>query len=482
MRTKAVAKYLGFVLLFNALFLYISAAISFFLRENSLTPLLYSAVVCTILGLFPQIFVEKIDEINFREGMAISVFGWILTCFAGAVPYFMWGGEFTFANALFESVSGYTTTGSTVLQDVEALTKGMLFWRSSTHFIGGIGIILFVLLILPDSKGIRTSIYRSEVSGLSLMNFSMRAKRIVRIISIVYISLTVALVLLLWILGMSFFDAVCHSFATIATGGFSTKNLSIAYYDNVWIEVTLTVFMYLSSLHFGMLFLTFTGSRNNIFTSKVIRSYTFIILIGILLIAVNLINSSGYTWGEAFRHASFQVVSLTSTTGSATLDTDVWPLFSKIVLIYFTIQCAMVGSTGGGIKFDRIYLFFVSLKRRIKLIQHPQGVYVTKMNGNVVTEELELQTMAFIILYILIFFVVTLLLAAMNIDGITAFTASITTIGNVGPGFGKTISSLGNFAPLPDAAKYLLSINMLLGRLEILNVITLMVILVKKNR
>jgi trk system potassium uptake protein TrkH len=249
----------------------------------------------------------------------------------------------------------------------------------------------------------------------------------------------------------------------------------------VWIEVTLTVFMYLSSLHFGLLFLTFTGSKNNIFTSKVIRSYTFIILIGIILVAVNLIMSSGYTWGEAFRHASFQVVSLTSTTGSATIDTDVWPLFSKIVLIYFTIQCAMVGSTGGGIKFDRIYLFFVSLKRRIKLIQHPQGIYVTKMNNNIVTEELELQTMAFIILYVLIFFVVTLILAAMNIDGMTAFTASITSIGNVGPGFGK-ISSLANFSALPDAAKYLLSLNMLLGRLEILNVITLFVILIKKNQ
>ncbi|MDO5663852.1 MAG: TrkH family potassium uptake protein [Bacteroidia bacterium] len=481
MRTKAIAKYLGFVLLFNALFLYISAAISFFLHENSLTPLLYSAVVCTILGLFPQIFVEKIDEINFREGMAISVFGWILTCFAGAVPYFMWGGEFTLANAIFESVSGYTTTGATILQNVEGLTNGLLFWRSSTHFIGGIGIILFVLLILPDSKGVRTSIYRSEVSGLSLMNFSMRARRIIYIISIVYISLTVILITLLWALGMSFFDAVCHSFGTIATGGFSTKNLSIAHYNNVGIEVTLTIFMYLSSLHFGLLFLTFIGNKNNIFTSKVIQAYTLVIIAGILLITFNLMKSSNYSWSEGLRHASFQVVSLTSTTGSATLDTDVWPLFSKIILIYFTIVCAMVGSTGGGIKFDRIYLFFASLRRRIKLIQHPQGIYVTKMNGNIVTEELELQTMAFIILYIIIFFVVTLLLSAMDIDGMTAFTASITTIGNVGPGFGK-ISSLSNFSGLPDAAKYLLSVNMLLGRLEILNVITLLLILIKKNK
>lgn len=481
MRIVAIVKYLGYVLLFNALFLLISAIISLILQENSFTPLFYSAIVCSILGFFPQIFVERIEEISFHEGMAISVFGWILTCFAGAVPYFMWGGEFTFANALFESVSGYTTTGSTILQNVEGLTKGMLFWRSSTHFIGGVGIILFVLLILPDSKGVRTSIYRSEVSGLSLMSFKMRAKRIVHIISIVYVSLTVILILLLWMLGMTFFDAVCHSFGTIATGGFSTKNLSIAHYNNVWIEVTLTIFMYLSSLHFGVLFLTFTGNKNNIFTSKVIRSYTLVLIAGIVLIAINLVLESGYNWGEAFRHSSFQVVTLASTTGSATLDTDVWPMFSKIILIYFMIQCAMAGSTGGGIKFDRIYLYFVSLKYRIKQIQHPQGVYVTKVNNNVVNQDLELQTMAFIILYILILFVVALVLSAMNIDGTTAFTASITTIGNVGPGFGK-ISSLSNFSSLPDAAKYLLSANMLVGRLEILNVVTLFVILAKKNR
>ncbi len=481
MRIVAIVKYLGYVLLFNALFLLISAIISLILQENSFTPLFYSAIVCSILGFFPQIFVERIEEISFHEGMAISVFGWILTCFAGAVPYFMWGGEFTFANALFESVSGYTTTGSTILQNVEGLTKGMLFWRSSTHFIGGVGIILFVLLILPDSKGVRTSIYRSEVSGLSLMSFKMRAKRIVHIISIVYVSLTVILILLLWMLGMTFFDAVCHSFGTIATGGFSTKNLSIAHYNNVWIEVTLTIFMYLSSLHFGVLFLTFTGNKNNIFTSKVIRSYTLVLIAGIVLIAINLVLESGYNWGEAFRHSSFQVVTLASTTGSATLDTDVWPMFSKIILIYFMIQCAMAGSTGGGIKFDRIYLYFVSLKYRIKQIQHPQGVYVTKVNNNVVSQDLELQTMAFIILYILILFVVALVLSAMNIDGTTAFTASITTIGNVGPGFGK-ISSLSNFSSLPDAAKYLLSANMLVGRLEILNVVTLFVILAKKNR
>ncbi|MDO5523766.1 MAG: TrkH family potassium uptake protein [Bacteroidia bacterium] len=481
MRTKSILKYMSYVLLFNALFLFISAGISFFLHENTLMPLFISALISAIGGILPIVLIGKIDDINFREGIAISVFGWILACLAGALPFILSGGEFTLANAIFESMSGFTTTGASILQNVEGLSKGLLFWRASTHFIGGIGVILFVLLILPDAKSIRASIYRTEVSGLSQINFKMRANKIIRILSIVYVSLTIVLTALLRIQGMSFFDSVCHAFTTIATGGFSTKNLSIAFYDNPGIEITLTIFMYLSSLHFGLLFLTFTGNRNNIFTSRVIRAYTGTIVAGILLITLNLIISSGYTWVEGLRHASFQVVSITSTTGIATLDTNSWPLFSKIILIYFSIQCAMVGSTSGGIKFDRIYLFFASLKNRINLIRHPQGVYLTKMNGNVVSQELESQTMAFIILYMLIFFVVTLILSAMNIDETTAITASIATLGNVGPGFGE-IGSLGNFSGMPDAAKYLLSVNMLLGRLEILNVITLLVIFIKKNQ
>lgn len=303
MRTKAIAKYLGFVLLFNALFLYISAAISLFLHENSLSPLLYSAVVCTILGLFPQIFVEKIDEINFREGMAISVFGWILTCLAGAVPYFMWGGEFTFVNALFESVSGYTTTGATVLKNVEALTKGLLFWRASTHFIGGVGIILFVLLILPSASGARSSIYNSELSGLSKLNFKIRTKQIARVIVVVYLSLILIEIVLLWILGMSLFDAICHAFATVATGGFSTKNLSVAYYNNVWIEVVIMVFMLLGSIHFGLLYGTVTGNKMNIFTSKSVRAYVGLMFLGIIIVAAKLTNDGFYSWWTSLRYA-----------------------------------------------------------------------------------------------------------------------------------------------------------------------------------
>lgn len=481
MRARAIQKYLGYALLINALFLFISSIISYSLQESSFQPLLYTAIACTITGALPTIFIKQIEGISFREGVAISVLGWVATCLFGSLPYLMWDGNFTLADAIFESVSGYTTTGSTILQNIEALPKGMLFWRSSTHFIGGIGVVLFVLLIMPDSKGAHSSIYRTEVSGLFRMDFAMRSKHTINIIFIIYISLTLVLTILLWLQGMTFFDAVCHSFATIATGGFSTKNASIAFYNNIGIEITLTVFMFLSSLHFGLLYMTLSGNKKNIFNTPVIKAYTTIIIAGIALITLNLYSSGNYSLTESLRHSSFQVVSLSSTSGYATVDTNIWPLFSKIILYYFMIQCAMVGSTGGGIKFDRLYIFFLSLKKQIKSINHPHAIYISKINGNTITEELEIQTLVFIITYILIFFIVTMALAAMGIDGETALSASITTIGNVGPGFSK-ISSLENFSEMPSLAKYLLSVNMLVGRLEILNILTLFSFIIRKNR
>ncbi|MEA5071427.1 MAG: TrkH family potassium uptake protein [Petrimonas sp.] len=479
-RWEVIVKYLGYVLLFNAFFFYISAAISFFLHENSLTPLLYSAVVCTILGSFPQIFVERIEEINFREGLEISVLGWILTCFAGAVPYFMWGGEFTFANALFESVSGYTTTGATILRDVETLTKGLLFWRASTHFIGGVGIILFVLLILPSATGTRSSIYNSELSGLSKLNFKMRTRQIARVIVVVYLSLIIIEIALLWVLGMNFFDAICHAFATVATGGFSTKNLSVAYYDSVWIEVVIMTFMLLGSIHFGLLYGTVTGNKMNVFTSKSVRTYIGLMFLGIIVVAAKLTNDGFYSWWTSLRYASFQVISLGTTTGFATVDTPNWPILTIIIIMYFTIQCGMVGSTSGGLKFDRVLLFYQSLKRQIKLVLHPSGVYITKLENVVISTEMELQTAIFFIIYLVTLFVTALLLSSMNVDGMTSISASIATIGNAGPGFGK-VSSLGNYSSIPDAGKYVLSINMLLGRLEIINVFALFTVLTYKK-
>lgn len=482
MRASAIIKYLGYVLLFNALFMYISAAISFFLHESSTTPLLYSAIVCTIIGFFPQIFIGDIKEVHPHEGVAISVLGWILACITGALPYFMWGGEFTLVNSFFESTAGYTTTGATILSNIEILPKGILFWRASTHFIGGMGIILFVLLILPNAKSTRSNIYRSEVSGLSMLNFKTRMREIGKIIAIVYVSLTLLETLLLWIFGMSFFDAICHSFATLATGGFSTKNNSIAFYDNIWIEITISVFMLLGGMHFGLIYATVTGKKENLFTSKVVKTYLLVVLIGIILITLKLTSDHIYGWEEALRQASFQVISLVTTTGFATVDTSVWPNFIIIILTYFSLQCAMVGSTTGGLKFDRVYLFFQTLYKQLKQSLHPNAMYVSKLDGTAISEEIESKTLVYIILYMLILLISTLILSSLNIDATTSFSASFATLGTVGPGFGEIIGSLGSYSPLPTSAKYILSVNMLLGRLEIMNVLALFMLLYAKNK
>ena len=475
MRKEAVIKYIAYVILFNAVFLYASALISFFLSETSFVPLFYSALICTILGLFPLIFTEKIEEIRFSEGLAISVIGWFITCVVGMLPYVMWGGEFTFVNAFFESVSGYTTTGSTILTEIESLPKGILFWRSSTHWIGGMGVILFVLLILPQARGMRSSLYKTEVSNLSRMNFKTKARQIARIIGIVYISLTLLQTIILWLLGMTFFDAICHSMSTIATGGFSTKNSSMAFYNNFWMELTIVVFMVLSSLHFGMLYVTIIGKKPNLFHSKSVRTYILLTVIGILAIAYKLYDENLYSLVDSLRHSMFQVTALVSTTGFATVDTSVWPIFTVIILIYFTIQGSMVGSTAGGFKFDRIYLFFQILKKQLRLIKHPQGIFASKIDDEIVDKDIELQTLNFLVLYVFTFFIITVILTFMDIDGITAFSASIASIANVGPGFGD-VGSLGNYSALPTAAKYVLSAEMLLGRLEIMNILALFLV------
>ncbi|RCW38363.1 TrkH family potassium uptake protein [Marinilabilia salmonicolor] len=475
MKKEIIIKHLGVVLLLNGIFLFISFLISFFLNETSTMALLFSALICGIFGVFPLIFVERTEYISFSEGLTIVVLGWVITCVVGMLPYLMWGGEFTLTNAWFESVSGFTTTGSTILTEIESLPKGILFWRSSTHWIGGIGVILFVLLVLPQSKGRRVTIYNTEISSLSKMNFRYNKRKIVYILAIVYVSLTLFETIALMVFGMNFFDAINHSFATIATGGFSTKNLSIADFNNLGIEIIIMLFMILSGNHFGLIYGTIMLKKENLFRSSLAKTFVSVMFIGILLVSLKLYLSGIYDFWTSLRYGAFQVISLGTTTGFATVDTIHWPIFTQIILIYFTIQCAMSGSTSGGLKFDRVYIFFKLLGKQIKLLKHPNSVFVSKVDGKRIDEQLEEQTLVFIVLYVVVFFATTIVLTAMDIDGMTAFSASIATLGNVGPGF-ENVSSLGNFASLPDLGKFVLSINMLLGRLEIFNILALIMI------
>lgn len=479
MRAEVVIKFIGYVLLFNAVFLIIASAISLFNTETSLLPLLFSGLICIIFGLFPFIFVEDHDEISFSEGLLIVVSGWAITCLIGMLPYLMWGGEFTLVNAWFESVSGFTTTGSSILNNIEGLPKGLLFWRSSTHWIGGVGIIMFVLLILPHSTSSRLILLNAEMSELSKLNFRYKAKKIVHVLATVYVGLTVVQTLLLTISGMSLFDAVNHSFATIATGGFSTKNLSVAHFNSPLIDSIIMVFMVLSGIHFGLLYGTFTLKSENVFRSPVVRAFLVVLAIGVVLVSAKLYTSGTYNFWESIQYGAFQVISLGTTTGFANADSAHWPAFTHIILIYFTIQCAMVGSTSGGLKFDRIYLFFSSLRKQLTLLQHPHAVVVVRFNKRTISEHVETLTLVFLVLYIFTLFITTLILTFLDVDLYTAFSASIATIGNVGPGFGD-VSSLSNYASLPDLGKFVLTLNMILGRLEIFNIIALLMI--KKGR
>jgi len=472
MRTHIVLKYTGMALVLNALFMFFSLILALVFSENTVVAFLYSTIITICLGILPSIYVKKTDYLNIHEGVMIVVMGWLSTCITGTIPYVLWGGDFHFINALFESVSGYTTTGASILSDIESLPKSLLFWRSSTHFIGGIGVILFGLLVLPES-GSRLKLFNTEMSQLAKTNFATRAKETIKILLYVYLGLNILEIGSLYIAGMSLFDAVNHSFATIATGGFSTKNASIAYFNSVSIEVIIMLFMVLSGIHFGLIFHTFSRSKNNIFTSATVRAFLLFMAAGIILSTLKLYYSGTYdNFWTALRYASFQVISLGTTTGFANADSSVWPAFNIMILIYFTIQCAMVGSTSGGLKFDRIWLFIKTIVKQIKQMQHPRAVLNIKIDGKPVTEDIEHHTLVFLSLYMMILLVTTLLLTFLNVDTLTSFSGAAAALGNVGPGF-NDVGSMSNYGMIPDAGKIILSVTMLLGRLEIFGILSL---------
>ncbi len=480
MNLKNVARNIGLALLLNAIFMFISAAVSvFYGLDNSFSPLILSGIVTSVVASFPLIFVSKSSEINAKEGLVIVVLSWIFSCLFGMLPYILYGGEFSIINSWYESVSGYTTTGATILVNVEDLPKGLLFWRASTHWLGGLGVVLFMLLILPSISASRM-LSKFEISSLSKDNFRFRAQQTVRVISTVYLGLTLLETLLLTLAGMDFFDAICHSFATIATGGFSTKNLSLAHYDSLLIDSIVMVFMLLSGMHFGLLYSASLGKVRPLWKSPVIRYYLASILVISLIITVTLkINGIEDDWLHAARHAFFQVISVGTTTGFASADSSIWPSFAILLMVFLTIQCACSGSTSGGMKVDRVLIFYKAFKAQVKKQIHPNAVVPVKLGDQVLDREIVTSASLFIVLYISIVFLVTLILTFLGVDLLDAFTASAANMGNVGPGFGS-VGSLGNYSQIPAMGKFVLSVQMLMGRVEIYSM--LLIVLVFRKR
>ena len=474
MRAHVVIRYIGMVLVFLALFMLASAGVSLLNGQDStFYPLLLSSLLTAILGIFPLIFVERVEEIKTKEGYAIVVGSWLVACVVGMIPYLIWGGEFTIVNAWFESVSGFTTTGASILNDIEFLPRGMLFWRSATTWIGGIGVVMFALVILPLLGRSRQLLYNVELSTIAKDNFHYRSREIMRILVFVYVGLTVVTTLLLKLSGMCWFDAATHAMSACGTSGFSTKNASVAFFDSPMIELVMMGAMAVSGIHFGILYATITGRRNNIFRSEIVRAYIGMMLVCSLVIAASLYSESIYpTFVESLRHASFQVVSLTTTSGFATANTNLWTPLAIILLVFCSIICGCAGSTSGGVKVDRLVLALKVIRNRIKLQQHPNAVISTKTDGMVQPDSVLTLVLTFIVAYLILALMGTIVYAMFGCDIMTSLTASISCISNVGPGFGE-IGSFDNYADLPLILKLNSTVLMLVGRLEIFGFIQL---------
>ncbi|MFR9527982.1 MAG: TrkH family potassium uptake protein [Rikenellaceae bacterium] len=474
MRLFVVFRYMGVVMLFISLFMLLSAAVSFVSGvDTAFYPLLLSALLTALLGSFPLIFVEKQTQISTKEGYCIVVGSWLLACVVTMFPYLIWGGEFTLINAWFESVSGLTTTGASILTDVEALPRGLLFWRMMSTWIGGMGVVLFTLIVLPTIGRSKMTLSNMELSSIAKENYRYRTQMIVQIILVVYVGLTLLTTVLLKSAGMNWFDALTHGMSTAATSGFGTKNSSIAAFASPLIEWIIIFGMLAAGTHFGLIYATITGKRNNIFRSEVMKVYIGVVVLCSLLIACNLYFDGHYSSPSvALRRGVFQFVSLFTTTGYATADSAVWPPFTITILVFGSIICACSGSTTGGIKTNRMVIAAKMFYNSMRQQQHPNAVLRVKIDG-VIQDNEALHTVAiFIILYLTLILFGALFSTLCGVDVLTSFSISIACIGNVGPGFGE-VGSLDNYAALPTILKSVLTFLMLLGRLEIFGLIQL---------
>jgi trk system potassium uptake protein TrkH len=437
--------------------------------DNAYFAFFLSFFISALAGVFPLIFIPQDSYINIREVYGILITSWATVCLFGLLPYLMWGGEFSIINAWFESVSGYTTTGATILQSPEDLPRSILFFRSCTHWMGGVGVVLFAMLLAPAMRMNKTRLSQAEISPLAKDNFMFKTQETITVILSVYLGSTLLCFLMYRLSGMDWFDAVNHAFSTIATGGFSTKNSSLAEFDNSWILITTMIFMFTASIHFGLLYSAVSGKPSKLFKSPLIRYFALSVAAAIILVAANLW-LSGWSIGDSLLHGAFQVLSYTTTTGYASVDSSLLPAFSFIVIVFFTLQSGCAGSTSGGLKVDRVYVFFRTLQVQLKKQQHPKAIIPVKVGENTLDEDIISSVLLFILLFLFILFVATVILIAMGYDILSSFSAAMASLSNTGAGFGS-FSSLGNYSAMLPVGKILLTILMITGRLEIYGLI-----------
>jgi len=472
MNFSMILRILGWILKFEGLFMILPCIVALIYREHDVYFYGITAIVSWVIGFFLTKKKVAKKEFYLKEGLISVSVGWFLLSFFGAFPFFLSGAIPSFSNALFESVSGFTTTGASVLSNIEILSKTNLFWRCFTHFIGGMGVLVFILAIIPLSGGSSIYLMKAESPGPSVSKFVPKIKNSAKILYLIYIVITIVEIILLYIFGVPLFDSITLSFATVGTGGFAIKNDSIASYPPAaqWI---ITIFMIICGVNFNIYFLILLKRWRDAIKSSELRLYFFFIGLFTFMISVN-IRSLYTSISEVVRAAAFQVGSVITTTGFSTVNYDTWPEFSKGILLLLMFIGACAGSTGGGIKVSRVIIMFKTLKSELEHYLHPKMVKKEKIDGKILDDSVTKAVNAFIIAYIFVYISSMILISIDNNDLVTNFTAVAATINNIGPGF-SLVGPNENFGFFSHFSKYILMFDMIVGRLELFPVLILMI-------
>jgi trk system potassium uptake protein len=481
----AILKVLGVLLIIEGLFMLVSLIPSAWYDEQCLSnlvlfdpthdflPLLISGVIALTTGSALYISNRNLDQnsIGKREGYIIVSLSWVAISIFGALPFMLSGVTASYTDAFFETMSGFTTTGASIFTDIEALPKGILFWRALTQWIGGMGIIVLSLAVLPILGIGGMQLFVAEVPGVTPDKLTPRITQTAKNLWVIYVALTLFCTAFLIFGGLSIYDALCHSFTTLSTGGFGTKNDSVAGFSP-YLQMVLIVFMYLAGINFSLHFFALKRRFKFIFSNEELRNYTFIILIATAIITGSLLILKNFAFDKALIDSLFQVVSIITTTGFVSADYLTWPTYSWLIIFLLMFIGGCAGSTGGGIKVVRIVLLFRNSKLELKRLIHPQALIPVRLNGKSIPQHIIFNVLAFFLIYIVIFAMGSLAVSMMGLNFESSIGAVAASLGNIGPGIGS-VGPVLNYGLVPDAGKWLLAFLMLLGRLELFTVLIL---------
>jgi len=463
---------LGNLLVFEAFALIIPLGISSYYRGVDLFPILHTIIIMLIFGYPLSKSKVKSKHLKSKDALSIVTLSWFFISAFGALPFVFSGVLPSFTDAFFETVSGLTTTGATVIANVEILPKGLLFWRSFLHWIGGMGILVLALAIMPTVGVGAFQIFKAESPGPISDKIAPKMRDTAKILSTAYLGITVIETVLLMLGGMSLYEALINTFGTVGTGGFSNYNNSIAHYNNYYFFTVIAVFMAASGVNFSLYYNLYRGQIKSIFSNIEFKVYLFILTISTLLVFLNISGMYGNIFEDIIQ-AFFQVSSIMTTTGYATVDFNLWPDFSKAVLFMLMFVGGSAGSTGGSIKVIRLVILFKLIKREVQKILHPRATLPIQLNGKMLTSDVISSVTGFFFLYILLFVGGTLLISLENIGLVSAASAVAATLGNIGPGL-DMVGPVQNYAFFSDPSKWLLTMMMLLGRLELFTLFLLL--------